>query len=335
MMLMSSQSTVRELLTVIVPVYNTGNYLQKCIKSIISQTYSHLEILIIDDGSDAETIKICEEVSVIDQRIKLYHKDNGGLGTARNYGIDRASGEYLTFVDSDDYIEDPETYEYCVEALDRTNADAVQYPLQRIHEYGREPIESISQEKTYCGTKEIFLNYKACYDNEGGGEITTSACDKVYRRSSIGDFRFRQMFVEDSYFNTYILQHIDKLTQINKGLYAYCMRDGSLIRSAFSLNKQMDLNLCRKCAYEGFIKYTDDYTNQGILLLKLINGLALSIARSADVKKSIKDEYSLLMPRLIKGKVSNQIQLYIASLIGITNYAIMQSVVAKLIGKAK
>lgn len=334
MMLMSTQSTVRELLTVIVPVYNTGNYLPKCIKSIISQTYSHLEILIIDDGSELETKKICEEICKIDKRIKLLRKDNGGLGTARNYGIDRARGEYITFVDSDDYIEDPKTYEYCVEALNRTKADVVQYPLQRVHEYGKELVEAICKEKTYEDTKEIILNYKACYDNEWGGEITTSACDKVYRTSCIGDSRFRQMFVEDAYFNTIILQHIDKLTQINKGLYSYCMRDGSLIRSNFSINKQKDLNLCRKCAYEALIKYTDDYKNQGKLLVKLVRGLALTVAESSSEIDDVAATYrDFILPKKIKGSIVCRIELIFISVLGILDYTKLQSFVAKLLRK--
>lgn len=100
-----------DLISVIVPVYNVEKYLHKCINSILNQTYKNLEIILIDDGSTDNSGKICDEYALKDNRIKVIHKENGGLSSARNAGLDICSGDYIGFVDSDDYIAE-DMYEY-------------------------------------------------------------------------------------------------------------------------------------------------------------------------------------------------------------------------------
>ena len=100
---------MEKLISVIVPVYNVEEYVEKCVLSIINQTYKNLEIILVDDGSTDNSGKICDEIAIKDNRIKVIHKKNGGLSDARNVGIDIAKGDYLGFVDSDDYI-DPDMY---------------------------------------------------------------------------------------------------------------------------------------------------------------------------------------------------------------------------------
>ena len=94
-----------DLITVIIPVYNVEKYLKECLESIINQTYKNLEIILIDDGSTDASGEICDEYSKRDNRIRVVHKANGGLSSARNLGLDIANGEYVTFIDSDDYID--------------------------------------------------------------------------------------------------------------------------------------------------------------------------------------------------------------------------------------
>ena len=95
---------MKKLISVIVPVFNVEKYLEKCIESIRNQTYKNLEILLINDGSTDKSLEICNKYLEIDDRIVLLNKENGGLSSARNFGIDNAKGEYITFVDSDDFI---------------------------------------------------------------------------------------------------------------------------------------------------------------------------------------------------------------------------------------
>ena len=94
-----------DLISIIIPVYNVEKYINKCLESVINQTYRNLEIILVDDGSEDKSGKICEEISIKDNRIRVIHKENGGLSDARNIGLDNSNGEYIAFIDSDDFIE--------------------------------------------------------------------------------------------------------------------------------------------------------------------------------------------------------------------------------------
>lgn len=107
---------VQPLISIVVPVYNVKQFLTKCLNSIISQTYSNLEIIVVDDGSTDGSATICDDYAKKDKRISVIHKENGGLASARNAGIDVAKGTYIGFVDSDDYIE-PYMYEKLLQAI--------------------------------------------------------------------------------------------------------------------------------------------------------------------------------------------------------------------------
>ena len=108
--------------SVVVPVYNTEKYLKQCVDSLTAQTLEDIEILLVDDGSKEECARLCDEIAESDPRIKVIHKANGGLGLARNSGMEAASGEYVGFVDSDDYIK-PTMYEALYEAAVKNDAD--------------------------------------------------------------------------------------------------------------------------------------------------------------------------------------------------------------------
>ena len=95
---------MKDKISVVVPIYKVQDYLERCIKSIINQTYDNLEIILVDDGSPDECPKICDEYALKDERIKVIHKENGGLSDARNFGIAAATGKYISFIDSDDWI---------------------------------------------------------------------------------------------------------------------------------------------------------------------------------------------------------------------------------------
>ncbi|MEE0898037.1 MAG: glycosyltransferase [Acutalibacteraceae bacterium] len=110
------------LISIIVPVYNVEKYLERCVGSIISQTYENLEIILVNDGSPDKSGEICDTFAKIDSRIEVYHKENGGLSDARNFGVEHSSGEYVAFIDSDDYIA-PNYIEYLLSLIKKYNAD--------------------------------------------------------------------------------------------------------------------------------------------------------------------------------------------------------------------
>ena len=112
------------LVSIVIPIYNVEKYLNECVDSVIVQTYHDLEIILVDDGSTDNSGKLCDEYKKIDDRIKVIHQKNGGLSAARNTGMDSAIGEYLYFLDSDDYIE-PQTVERLVDTIEQEKADIV------------------------------------------------------------------------------------------------------------------------------------------------------------------------------------------------------------------
>lgn len=111
-------------ISIVVPVYNSGKYLDRCLKSIINQTYSNIEILLIDDGSTDNSLEICNQFAIKDKRIKVFHKENNGVSAARNDGIDYSTGDYIAFVDSDDYLE-IDMYEHMMKINDEFDCDIV------------------------------------------------------------------------------------------------------------------------------------------------------------------------------------------------------------------
>lgn len=110
------------LISIIIPVYKTEQYLKRCVESVLAQTYQDLEIILVNDGSPDNSLKICYEYAEMDRRIKVVNKENGGVASARNAGIDLAAGEYIGFVDSDDYIE-PDMFELLVGLINEYKAD--------------------------------------------------------------------------------------------------------------------------------------------------------------------------------------------------------------------
>ena len=121
------------LISVIVPVYNVSNYLERCVQTLIKQTYGNLEIILVDDGSTDGSSKLCDKIAKSDNRIKVIHKENGGLSSARNAGLDAAQGEYISFIDSDDSIH-LYFYNVLLKVMNETDADIVQCEMLRVPE---------------------------------------------------------------------------------------------------------------------------------------------------------------------------------------------------------
>ena len=171
--------TKQPLLTIIVPVYNILEYLPRCVHSITAQTYRNLEILLVDDGSTDGTGELCDRLAGEDSRIRVLHKENGGSSSARNLAIEQARGEYLGFVDSDDYIEPDmyerlyqgiETYQVTVAQIGRDEIDAEGNLLPNICEPPVEPVCFKSEEFL----KELLLHKGDC-----------SFCTKLVRRTCL------------------------------------------------------------------------------------------------------------------------------------------------------
>lgn len=215
------------LISVIVPIYNSENDLEKCIESIINQTYKNLEIILVNDGSTDNSLEICRKWENKDSRIILIDKKNGGLATSRNAGLDMASGDIIGFVDHDDFI-DKDMYKTMIEDMQRTNADIVMcshytFDDNKITGQAYSGIQNIEIDGENL-TKRM-LNYEKIF--------CSSVWSKIYKRDLIGDQRFLQGLVlgEDYYFNGRLYPRVRKFYFDDKPLYHYRIRQGSMSRS--------------------------------------------------------------------------------------------------------
>lgn len=174
----------KPLITVIVPIFNIKDCLERCVDSICAQTYKNLEILLIDDGSTDGTEKLCDILSERDDRIRVFHKENGGSSSARNLGLTKATGDYIGFVDSDDYI-DPEMYEEMLALLEKEHLDVVQISRDEIDENGnKRPDVCIPPKNIRLCDNKTFLQELLLHEGD------CSFCTKLFKRSLLEEKRF-------------------------------------------------------------------------------------------------------------------------------------------------
>ena len=231
---------MNDLISVIVPIYNVEKYLDKCVKSIIEQTYKNLEIILVDDGSTDGSVSICDEWAKRDKRIIVIHKTNGGLSDARNAGLKVARGKFVGFVDSDDYIFNT-MYEKLYQKTVETNADMTLCGI--IHEYEDGSTQVLNEVNLKNVNSENILEF---YTKAGkktvGNEIITenimgSVCRVLYKKSFINNKFFEYgMFCEDLVFNSSLITKNTKIAIVEDHLYVYLQRSGSILHT-FDMKK--------------------------------------------------------------------------------------------------
>lgn len=229
------------MISVIVPVYNVEKYLERCVKSIAAQTYKDLEILLIDDGSTDKSGEMCDAFQQTDSRIKAFHKQNGGLSDARNYGIEHSAGEFISFVDSDDYI-DEKMLETLHRLITENDADLAVCSAMDVFEG-----KGVTQVKEI---KEFNLNKVESYKYMLRGDGIPSACNKLYKRQTVGDVRFPVgKLYEDGFFTPQILKKVEKTAVTSKPMYYYFRRADSITTKPF---RKGDLDVIE--AYDKCVK---------------------------------------------------------------------------------
>lgn len=220
--------------SVIVPVYNVEKYLARCIDSIRSQTYRNIEIILIDDGATDSSGSICDHFSKMDKRISSIHKENGGLSSARNYGIRLSQGEYFCFIDSDDLIH-PQYIEILVEGCLNNHAQlAMAYykPFFDESEITKSSINSFNT-RVMSGNEIAKLLYTKEYVQ------AVIACNKVIHRSLLQEITFPEGRIYEDEATTYkIMYQAKKAVVIPIELYFYYQRQGSITKSGFSLKRK-------------------------------------------------------------------------------------------------
>lgn len=221
-------------ISIIVPVYNVEKYLNKCVDSLLSQTYSNIEIILIDDGSNDSSGIICDEYASKFSNIIVKHIENGGQGRARNIGISMASGEYIMFCDSDDYY-DYDMVEYLYNAIeDETQIKIAMCGLKFVFSDDRIE-ERLVFNEDFVTDFNTILNM---YFNED--KIVSSPVNKIYHKSVFDDLKYPEnMIYEDRYISLPMFIKFPTIHVCSKAKYNYILRKGSTIQSSFSI-KNMD-----------------------------------------------------------------------------------------------
>lgn len=243
-------------LSIIVPIYNLENDLPGCIDSILRQTYQDFELILVDDGSTDQSASICRKYEKEDPRIRFFHKDNGGVSSARNLGLEKAHGHYISFVDGDDLIE-PDLYERLIDDLLRSGADISCCQLDRISKEGGHIIsyQAVSGEHSADEVAAAF------FDEGYIKECMYGAYNKVFLAECIDRIRFKPyQYGEDLLFVFEVLGHAKRVYIDDYVGYHYMQRTGSAMKSVFSLNRLDYVKAAReveKCCERQFPQYAE------------------------------------------------------------------------------
>lgn len=217
----------KPLISIIIPVYNVEEYVEKCVKTVCAQTYENLEILIVDDGATDNSGKICDELAQTDERIRVFHTENHGLGAARNFGLDNARGEFVGFVDSDDWI-DEDMYEFLYRQIAETGSDIA------ICSHFTEKPNQTKLSKFLTEKTEIFTRDEILVLLMEDKKINNYAWNKLYRRSLFEDLRFPDGLYEDIQFTFKLFYKSEKISAFLQPKYHYRQREGSIVSKKLS-----------------------------------------------------------------------------------------------------
>ncbi len=235
---------MEEKISIIVPVFNTEMFLRRCIDSIISQTYENLEIILVDDGSTDSSPEICDEYERKDSRIKVIHQKNGGLSKARNAALEKCTGDYIGFVDSDDYIQ-KNMYELLVDCMHKHDVDIAvcQWQWQTVSGEWTVPKDSIPRDiyGEHGSTEFAEFLYRGSYANG----VACAVWNKLYKKKLFENLRFKGFKFEDENVNDIILSKNIKLYVLSEILYVYCENKNSLTHKPFSADDYVIFEILR------------------------------------------------------------------------------------------
>lgn len=226
-------------ISVIVPVYNVEAYLKKCVDSLINQSYSNIEVILINDGSTDSSGQLCDFLAQKDNRIKVFHKENGGLSDARNYGVNKASGEYIGFVDSDDYIH-KDMYQHLYTRIMEEDADVSECNFSIVYEnkikyVTEEEYDLVLNQEEYL---QEYLSMKKLYGATCARLIKTSIAKQI-------QFPVGKVY-EDMYYALELIQVAKKYVITSKPYYYYLVRLGSITNEKFNERQLALIDVVKK-----------------------------------------------------------------------------------------
>ena len=219
------------LISVIVPVYKVEAYLHRCVDSVLKQTYRELELILVDDGSPDGCPGICDAYEAADNRVRVVHKANGGLSDARNAGMRIAQGEYIAFVDSDDWVAQ-DYLETMLEALRRSGSDICECGVQKAYDYPAPEDCGIQEEMTVYDTVEALR--RLILDRE----LKQHVWNKLYKCACLYDIPFAVGKTNEDEFWTYqVFGKAERVVKMDRVLYYYFQRPGSIMSSGYSIRR--------------------------------------------------------------------------------------------------
>lgn len=288
------------LVSIIVPIYNVEKYLEKCILSLLSQTYKNIEILLIDDGSTDTSPLIVDQYAMKSNKIRVFHKANGGLSDARNYGIQHSKGQYLFFLDSDDWIK-PKTIEILYNNLIHYNADVSEAQYVQVDDENY-VINEDNKKVHLLNNIDASINLRNYHLNQ------IVAWNKMYKKECFSSIRFPVGKIHEDEFTTYkILYNANKIVVTEQALFYYRKTPNSIINREIT-RKRLDI----LDAYDEAINFYSEKKEKKLLYLTLLNYLYILIDLN---KKSIRSKDRDYIYIVIKNKYFSLCKKYFGELI--------------------
>ena len=287
-----------ELISIVVPIYNVENYLRMCLNSIQNQTYQNFECLLINDGSPDNSADICREYLAKDARFRYFEKENGGSSSARNFGIERSEGEYVTFVDSDDWLEH-DALQLLYDALKKENADI---SIGRYNCYDESRCQYLFYDSNPDDSLEV-IEGKEIIDREGVEEMKTGnwtvAYLKLIKRELLQDLPFPiGKMAEDTYWTWKVLLKASKVVYLNRCIYWYRVGLTGTLSNTWSEKRIYDEIEAREEKISILASLDYDLTNHILVyknrLQRVIAKLEVQNMQSTEIYRRMMEKLSLL-----------------------------------------
>ncbi|WP_164667390.1 glycosyltransferase family 2 protein [Virgibacillus doumboii] len=294
--------------SVVVPVYKVEKYIHRCVDSILNQTYTNLEVILVDDGSPDNCGAIVDKYRVTDERIKVIHKENGGLSDARNHGMKHVIGEFTMFVDSDDWIE-PKMVEQMVKYSREYQADVVQSAFYYAYD------DKILLDKRYFRENALLDNHSLMYELLVNERVKNFAWGKLYKTELISDIPFKKgVLFEDVFWAHHVMHRVKRFLLLQQPLYYYLQRDDSIVASYTPRNLDIIKGLKERHRFiEEYYGELTDESYKGILKMSFIHYNLLLRNRAKDQNGAHRKEiqsYIKTNQHELKQAVKNDRQLW-------------------------
>ncbi len=308
-------------ISIIVPVYKTEQYLNRCVNSILNQTFKYFELILVDDGSPDRCPAMCDEWSKRDSRIRVIHKENGGASSARNFGLKEADGIYIGFVDSDDWI-DKNMFQSLYNLLKKyPEAQIAQCDFMITHKKSLKIIQP--NEKVQILGKKEMLDY---FYRVNGEKSNNSVCNKLIDKKILEDFQFEDTVNEDVEASYDLFMRTHNMVITNEIYYFYFANNAGITRSYFTerdlgylkvWDRIVERTLQENPEYNKYAQFGRKRANFTLLSMMLINGYDKKNPKMKDIKNKLKKEVRQDFFPLLKLKmpVSRKILLFIVSVV--------------------